>query len=72
MVAAEVGDDFPESLERVVEAVHATTLAGVGGDATFAQNRGRRWSGKNVNLVFKETSLLVAGGIKSKPGNAAV
>ena len=50
MVAAEVGDDFPESLERVVEPVHATTLAGVGGDATFTQNGGRRRPEKKTRI----------------------
>ena len=38
VVAAEVGDDLAKSFESVVEAVHATTFAGVSGDATLFQD----------------------------------
>ncbi len=42
MVAAEIGDDLSKPFERVVEAVHPATFAGVGGDATFPEDGWRR------------------------------
>ena len=76
VVAAEVGDDFPESLEGVIEAVHATTFAGVGGDATFTQNGGRRRPEKKTRIWFSRRSRCwrhrelawKCGRLRSHPG----
>lgn len=45
VIAAQIGDDLAQPLERVVEAVHAAPLACVGGDPPPLQHRRRRRPG---------------------------